>query len=344
MCIQSQKYDSNSGAVWAGLRDLNDRKDLPYDELRSEDRLDGRTVLITGATSGLGFAVAKDLAARGARLFLVSRREAAKELEAVRSACQGVGASVEMLRADMRDFSSIRTLAANLADAGERIDVIISNAAVVPSSARETIDGYEEMLQVNALSPALLLTELLNNGVIPNNTYAGNGLDSNKEPLPRIVVTASEAHRTASNLKLDTLNNIEPYRMAESTARYGWTKLLLLSFTRELARRLSVDCVDVSVHALCPGPIASNIAREAPAIARPLLNLFFRFLFQSPETAASPVVYLTASNRIEGQTGLYQFLMRKRQPSNLAEDTHSGTTVWNAFEEIFLELLKIDPA
>ncbi|RKX71800.1 MAG: hypothetical protein DRP60_14700, partial [Spirochaetes bacterium] len=131
MCIQSQKYDSNSGAVWAGLRDLNDRKDLPYDELRSEDRLDGRTVLITGATSGLGFAVAKDLAARGARLFLVSRREAAKELEAVRSACQGVGASVEMLRADMRDFSSIRTLAANLADAGERIDVIISNAAVV---------------------------------------------------------------------------------------------------------------------------------------------------------------------------------------------------------------------
>ncbi len=335
MSVQQQKYDSNSGAVWAGLRDLNDRTDPPYDELRSDDRLDGRTVLITGATSGLGFAVAKNLAARGARLLLVSRREAVKELEAVRSACQGVGASVKMLRADMRDFSSIRTLAAGLADAGERIDVTISNAAVVPSSARETIDGYEEMLQVNALSPALLLTELLNNGVIPNNTYAGNGLDCNKGLLPRIVVIASEAHRAASTLNLDTLNTIEPYRMAESTPRYGWTKLLLLSFTRELARRLSVDSVDISVHALCPGPVASNIARETPAIARPLLNLFFRFFFQSPENAAYPVVYLAASNRIEGQTGFYQFLMRKRPPSNLAENINSGMAVWNAFEEIF---------
>lgn len=335
MSIQQQKYDSNSGAVWAGLRDLNDRTDPPYDKLRLEDRMDGRTVLITGATSGLGYAAAKNLAARGARLLLVSRRDAAEELEEVRSACQGAGASVKMLRADMRDFGSIRALAASLADAGERIDVTISNAAVVPSSARETIDGYEEMLQVNALSPALLLTEFLKKGVIPNNTFAGNGLDSNKELLPRIVVTASEAHRTASSLRLETLNTIEPYRISESTPRYGWTKLLLLSFTRELARRLSGESVDVSVHALCPGPIASNIAREAPAIARPFLNLFFRFLFQSPERAANPLVYLAASNRIEGQTGYYQFLMRKRPPSALAENNKSGTAVWNAFEEIF---------
>ncbi len=335
MSVQQQRYDSNSGAIRTGLRDLNDRNDPPYDELRSEDRMDGRTVLITGATSGLGFAVAKDLAARGARLLLVSRREAAEELEAVRSACQGVGASVKILRADMRDFSSIRSLASGLSDAGERIDVTISNAAVVPSSARETIDGYEEMLQVNALSPALLITELLNYGVIPNNTFAGNGLDCKRELLPRIVVTASEAHRTVSTLMLETLNTIEPYRMSESTSRYGWTKLLLLSFTRELARRLSEDSVDVSVHALCPGPIASNIAREAPAIARPFLNLFFRFLFQSPEKAANPLVYLAASNRIEGQTGYYQFLMRKRPPSDLAESSNSGTAVWNAFEKIF---------
>ena len=331
-----QKYNTNSGAVWAGIRDLNDRRDPPYDELTDSDRLDGRTVLLTGATSGLGLAAAREMASRGARLLIVTRRSAESEIASIRSACRD-GATVRAYHADMSDFASIRKLVDELAEAGERLDVMVSNAAVVPSSARTTVDGYEEMLQVNALAPACLIRGLLDAGVIPGSVLnrSSDMASIEAEKLPRIVVVASEAHRSAENLRLDSLDDIEPYGMVESTPRYGWTKLLLLTWVRELTRRLEVDGKPrISVNALCPGPVASNIAREVPAIVRPFSKLFFRIFFQSPEQACRPVVYLASSGRVEGQSGLYQFLMRRRDPSALADSEESGRAVWEAFDRI----------
>lgn len=319
MAKTQKTYDSNSTAVWAGIRDMNDKSDKPYDRLLESDRLDGRTVLITGASSGLGLAASKDMAARGARVLMVCRRDALNELKAVRKAGTAGGGTAEILRADMSDFSTIESLLDALADRGEKIDVTVSNAAAVCNSARRTVDGFEEMLQVNALAPAVLLKGLLERGLIP----VGPEL-----PRSRIVVVASEAHRSAPALDLDKLKLVEPYGMADSTARYGWTKLLLLTFTRELGRRYP----DLGVHALCPGPVASNIAREAPAIARPFAKLFFAMFFQQPEKAAIPVVYLAASPRIEGKSETYQFLMRQRPPSETAESTENGRLLWETFE------------
>ncbi len=327
-------YDSNGTAVWAGIRDLNDKSDKPYDTLLETDRLDGRTVLITGASSGLGLAVSENLASRGARVLMVCRREAVRELNSVRAAGAPYGGTAEILRADMTDFATIRRLIDDLAERRERIDVAISNAAVVCNAARRTTDGFEEMLQVNALAPAVLLKGLLERGVIPNDGFSGNGRDSAalpaSAPLPRIVVVASEAHRSAKTLNLQDLRKIEPYGMSDSTARYGWTKLLLLTFTRELGRRLT----DVSVHALCPGPVNSNIAREAPAIVRPFAKLFFTLFFQPPEKAAFPVVYLAASPRIEGRNAGYQFLMRRRPPSEAADSAENGHLLWDTLDEL----------
>jgi NAD(P)-dependent dehydrogenase (short-subunit alcohol dehydrogenase family) len=334
-------YDSSGSAVWAGIRDLRDSRKHPYDQLLDSDRLDGKTVLVTGASSGLGLAISRNLAFRGARVLMVCRRDAERELESVRKAGREGGGSAEILRADMSDFASIRRLVEKMASDGERLDVTISNAAAVCSSARSTVDGFEEMLQVNALAPALLLTGLLNAGVIPNDSFAGNGRKASGRNevvhIPRIVVVASEAHRSATDLKLNNLENIEPYGMTESTNRYGWTKLLLLTFTRDLARRLETgdrNLPDVSVHALCPGPVASNIAREAPAIARPFAKLFFALFFQSPKTAALPAVYLAASARIEGETLGYQFLMQKRAPSETADSEENGRQLRAKLEQL----------
>jgi NAD(P)-dependent dehydrogenase (short-subunit alcohol dehydrogenase family) len=334
-------YNSNSSAVWAGIRDLRDSRKHPYDRLLNSDRLDGKTVLITGASSGLGLAISKNLASRGARVLMVCRRDAARELESVRRAGLAAGGSADVLRADMSDFASIRRLIGELASDGVRLDVTISNAAAVCSSARRTVDGFEEMLQVNALAPALLITGLLNSGVIPNDSFAGNGRKASGrdliEHIPRIVVVASEAHRSANDLKLSSLEIIEPYGMSESTNRYGWTKLLLLTFTRDLARRLEKgdrNLPDVSVHALCPGPVASNIAREAPVIARPFAKLFFALFFQKPKTAALPAVYLAASPRIEGETHGYQFLMHKRAPSETADSEENGRLLRAKLEQL----------
>lgn len=327
-------YDSNGTAIWAGIRDLNNRNEKSYDRLLDDDNLEGRTVLITGASSGLGLAVSKNLASRGARVLMVCRREARKELEAVRKAGLSGGGTAEVLFADMSDFSTIDKLLAELSEREEQVDVAISNAAIVCNSARRTVDGFEEMLQVNALAPVLLLKGLLKRGIIPNKSLDGKGRSAAGGPAPvprpRIVVVASEAHRSSPDLNLGDLEKVEPYGMKDSTLRYGWTKLLLLTFTRELGRRLS----DVGVHALCPGPVASNIAREAPAIARPFARIFFAMFFQPPEKAALPVVYLAASPRIEGQSKSYQFLMRRRPPSVCADSVENGERIWNTLESL----------
>lgn len=329
-----QEYKTNGGAAWAGIRDLRRREEPDFDSLLTEDRLDGKTVLVTGASSGLGLSVSREAAHRGARVLMVCRRDAAKELASVQHAGDG---SAEVVRADFADFSSIRALVADLARRGETVHRVISNAALVPASARKTVDGFEEMVQVNFLAPTLLIRGLLEAGVIPNKTLAlkSEKASTQGKEIPRIVVVASEAHRSPDRLDLENLEKVEPYGMAQSTARYGWTKLLLLTWTLELARRLAPEgVVDVSVHALCPGPVASNIAREAPAIAQPFAKLFFALFFQSPKIAALPVVYLSSSPRIEGQTGIYLFTFRRREPSEIAELPENGRAIWDEAQRL----------
>lgn len=323
---KNKEYDSNTSAMWSGIKDLRYSRKRPDVQLQDSDRLDGKTVLITGASSGLGLATSIQLAQRGARVLMVCRREAEEERKLVERAGKGNGGSSEVVRADMSDFGSIRNLIDDLVSAGETVDVFISNAAVVPSSARLTKDGYEEMLQVNAFAPALFIRLLLDNDLLKSSELNQNG----KPILPRIVVVASEAHRSTEELKLEDFGKMENYNMSGSTPRYGWTKLILLSWIREVSRRNK----DIAIHALCPGPVASNIAREAPAIAQPFAKLFFSLFFQSPTKAAAPLVYLSASRAIEGETGHYQFLMRTRPPSDTADNPRNGAQVWDAVNTV----------
>ena len=123
--------------------------------------------------------------------------------------------------------------------------------------------------------------------------------------------------------------NVEPYTMASSMQVYGYSKLLLTTFTEELARRASC-----SVLTLCPGAMNTNIAREAPPWTRPLLKVVFAMLFRSAQKAAEPVLFLAASPAFDGSTGDYLHLLERKAKDPRALDPALGRRLWDATDDL----------
>lgn len=291
--------------------------------LAPDQRLDGRTILVTGANSGLGKAVAIELARRGARMLLACRSgipEAGEEI------ARASGGSVEMLPVDLGDLESARRLCDQLRDRGERIDRLILNAGVMPRRARKTAQGFEQMFQVNFLASVLITRRLLQDGVVPNRALATKPAVEGTS-LSRIVFVSSEAHRSAPAIDPNTLGDYVEYGILDGMARYAHSKMAVCTFASELARRLDGE---VAVHSICPGPVDSNMAREAPAWLKPVLSRVMHRFFASPTEAAQPVAYLAASPRIEGRNGIYLHRSEEKPAAEAALDEALGADVWRA--------------
>src|SRR5690606_8043231 len=143
-------------------------------------------------------------------------------------------------------------------------------------------------LGVNYLANARLVDRLVAREVI---APAGDA-------LPRIVAVSSESHRSAPAFNLARLGAYEDYGIGGVMKRYGESKLLLTAWAQELSRRLEGRA---AVHTICPGPVASGIAREAPRWSQPLLGPVMRAFFASPDVAARPVAYLAGARALEGK-------------------------------------------
>jgi NAD(P)-dependent dehydrogenase (short-subunit alcohol dehydrogenase family) len=312
-----------SATIGAMFQTIEARRNVGLDP---NQRLDGKTVMVTGANSGLGKATAIDLARRGAHVIMACRSgipEAGHEVARLSGSNQ-----VEMVKLDLAEFAAVEELAKTLRERKVRLDILVLNAAVVPSHSRRTKNGFEQMFQVNFLSNFLFLRRLLADGIVPNRSFAGNGAAAGA-PRPRIVIVSSETHRSAKPLDLDRLGDYVEYGAMGSVAQYAHTKLLLCTLASELSRRLSDEQgVDVSVHSLCPGPVNSNMAREAPAWVKPVLGPVMKVFFSKPEVAARPVVYLAGAQALEGQTGRYMHLMREKEPLPAARDLGIGERLW----------------
>lgn len=299
-------------------------------------RLDGQTALVTGANSGLGKAVAIDLARRGARVLLACRSgipEAGLDI-AQRSGSQ----AIEMLPVDLSDLASVVELADELARRGERIDLAICNAGLMPSRPQTTRQGYCVMMGVHYLANHLLVRRLLASGVIPNDVFAANGRTGTH--IPRIVFVASETHRSSDELAFERLGEPVAFGMNGAILHYASSKLAMLTFATELARKLTTSRgPSVAVHGLCPGPIASRIARDAPAVLEPVIHGAMKRVFQSPEKAALPVVYLATAPELAGDTGWYLHLMRRKAPSTAATDAENGRRLWERGEQLLQQWL-----
>jgi NAD(P)-dependent dehydrogenase (short-subunit alcohol dehydrogenase family) len=294
-------------------------------------RLDGKTALITGANSGLGKAVATDLARRGARVLLACRSGIPDA--GIDIARDSGSKLVEMLQVDLSNLDSVARLTDELARRGERIDIAICNAGLMPSKPGKTQQGYCVMFGVHYLANHLLLERSLASGVIPNDVFATNGRSG--LDIPRIVFVASETHRSSDALAFDKLGEPVDFSMNQAILHYASSKLAMLTFASELGRKLTTaKGPSVAVHGLCPGPIASRIARDAPAVLEPVIQGAMRRVFQSPEKAALPVIYLATAPELAGDTGWYLHLMRRKAMSPAATDLENGRQLWAAGERM----------
>jgi retinol dehydrogenase 14 len=270
--------------------------------------LSGKTVLITGATSGIGLEASVELARMGANLVMVGRdpQKTARSVEHVRARSQST--TVDSLLSDLASQRQVRALAEAFKAGHDHLDVLVNNAGSVSTSRKLTEDGIESTFAVNYLS-AFLLTNLL--------------LDRLRAGAPSRIVMVSSAGHYGGSMDFDDLGFEHGYQIMRA---YSRSKLAQVLFTRELARRLRGS--GVTVNALHPGAVATNIWSGAPAFTRPFFAVAKRLFMLSPAQGARTIVYLATSPEVATTTGEYFEQNRPKTPSQLARDDALAARLW----------------
>ncbi|WP_262286972.1 SDR family NAD(P)-dependent oxidoreductase [Micromonospora sp. MA102] len=264
-----------------------------------EDLTERRTVVVTGASSGIGLAAAVDLARRGDRVVLVGRDPARLRAagERLRECC---GEQPELFRADFAVLDDVRGLAERLRAAYDRIDVLANNAGAIVLQPVTTVDGFELSMQANHLAP-FLLSNLL------------------RDRVGRMVVTASGAHRSGV-LDPDDLNAaLRRYRPMRA---YGTSKQANILFAAEAARRWP----EMPAHSFHPGVVRTRFGNESRLVALGMRLLPFR----SPERGAETLVWLANQEPARLVDGGYYADRRLRRPLPKASDPALAARLWTA--------------
>jgi NAD(P)-dependent dehydrogenase (short-subunit alcohol dehydrogenase family) len=277
------------------------------------DDLGGRVCLVTGATDGHGRAVARALARRGADLVLLGRSPDKCRRVQAEIAAESGAKSPEILLCDLASREEIDRAAGEWLASGRPLHVLVNNAGLVSQARQENAEGIELTFAVNYLALFQLTLRLL---------------PRMRESAPaRIVNVASDTYRMAS-LDFDDLQ----YRRGYSFMRaYGRSKLAIVYFTLALARKLEGS--GVTVNAVDPGPVASNIGANNPGLAYRLAGPIIQRLFPSAERAARTAVMLAAEPGLEGATGgYYRSLKRREKP--LVYDEQVAARLWRVSAEL----------
>ncbi|MEO1475397.1 MAG: SDR family NAD(P)-dependent oxidoreductase [Pseudomonadota bacterium] len=295
--------------------------------INDNDRLDGKVCLITGANSGVGWGVAKLWAERGATLIMACRTlvpDKAAELRELTG-----NPNIHLYEFDLGSFDKIDAFVDALRRDGIRLDVSLFNAGLGAAVAKKTEYGLEELFQVNYLAKFYLVNRLLAEGVIPNSALAGN--KSPGDPVHRLMFTSSDSHRGAQPVNTETLGVFYEYGARGGIANYSYYKLVLNTFAMELSRRLNREgeAADVSVFPICPGPVNTNIIRNAPPVLKAILGAIFAVGFQHPDKAAPPFLYLATANEVEGKTGLYLHMKTEKPMDEKCYEDTAGAALWD---------------
>ena len=264
----------------SGFIDRSERR-----RCQSKARLDGKIVVITGANTGIGKETALQLSLRGAKIYIACRdlnkaNEAIADIKKTNS-----NADITAMALDLSSFKSVREFVKEFSGKESVIDILINNAGIRAAEESKTEDGFETDIQVNYLSP-FLLTLLL--------------LPLLKKAIKARVISVSGGIYVISKLHLDNINMTGIF---DSMQTYSQSKLALILFTREMARRLGKDS-SVKVYAMSPGVVETEAYKklENKNINSPIKR-------QTVEMGAQTTLYCALEESLDNETGFYYELV-----------------------------------
>jgi len=279
----------------------------------------GKVVVITGATSGIGQVAAEKLAAMGARIVLVARDKARAEATLARLRDLGPATAHTVHYADLLHLSEMKRVAAEIAAAEPRIDVLINNAGALFAHRHLSQDGLEFTFALNHMSYFVLTHQLLDR--------------LGASARARVVNTASDAHEAAT-LDFDDLQSAKAYRGnflewlrfgGPGFYVYARSKLCNILFTRELARRLAGT--GVTANALHPGFVATRFGDQSGGLISFGIKIGKRFAI-SPEKGAETLIYLASSPEVAAASGGYYYKCALAATSKSAQDDALAHRLW----------------
>jgi len=270
--------------------------------------MQGKVVVITGATSGIGEVAARRLAGMGARIVLVARDKTRGEAALTRLPSDGKSMSHSVHYGDLSRISEMKRLAAEIAAAEPRVDVLINNAGAMFSSRQVTGDNLERTFALNHMA-YFVVTEGLRERLLAASPA-------------RIVNTASDAHR-GCKLDFDDLQSASSGFSGRKA--YGRSKLCNILFTRELSRRWSGK--GVTVNCLHPGFVATRFGDGSGGFLSRAIRVAKTFAI-SPEKGAQTLVYLASSPDVASVSGEYFYQCRPATPTAEARDDTPAKRLW----------------
>lgn len=281
----------------------------------STNRLDGKTVIITGANAGIGKETAKDLVSRGARVIIACRNEskAAQAAEEIKKADEKRPDAVVIKKLDLASLASIRSFAEDILNTESKIDILINNAGMVTAQQLKTEDGFDMQFGVNHLGH-FLLTNLL--------------LDRIKASAPsRIVILSSIAH-SRGRINFEDLHFEKKYDLVKA---YAQSKLANILFAKELAKRL--EGTGVTTYAVHPGVVRTEMLEDySETLPSPLawaLKKSKKILTITPTQGAQTTIFCAVADETKDQSGLYYSDCKVKKPSTKAEDEATAKKLWD---------------
>lgn len=262
----------------------------------------GKTMVITGANTGLGYETARVLAARGARVLIACRSQEKAQAAIARILAQHPEAELQYVPLDLGDLESVNNCADRLRSE-DKIDVLVNNAGIMMPPYQLTTDGFESQFGVNHLGPFALTGLLLDR--LQAAAHA------------RVVNTSSIAHH-AGKIAFSDINAEKKY---SASARYGMSKLANLLFSYELQRRLAAAGMDIISVACHPGIADTELPRYLPGILK-LGTPLLRPLFNTAAQGAWPTLCAATAENVNG--GTYYGPAKRRETAGPAVQVRSN--------------------